>query len=972
MKRTLKRVLAVVLAAVTLLSLPVSSLTAAAVSASQLDEYTGRSALTYRPNDGFYGYLAVRMENGSSFKEQSLPVLVKNSRVLVSASEFGNLATGVSTLIEDDLVSFSANRKTIFLSANSARVWFAQGGYAAEYTMNSACVMQDNELWVPLQEVCLLLGMDLHDFVNNSVTISEPQKDILDTVVEILEKEDGSFSFERAFRNGDREHDREVYWALAELSVSSDLVDTWTGMFKLELDEWLDSTVSFFTGGLLDLNLDENEYMQEITQAILDASPDEAAFMNTKAAAFGTELAGLVMTTGDVAGQFFQGYADAALQELQALSAPGIWVNADNMRWFTKASENAGAMSQAAGAVGYGIEAINYILSAVTLYNALNHQDQMAAEGLQELNAVMERQKNSAMTGPASKGFQHTLSAYTGGTGRAMAYWLDTNVSSVFSTGVHAMIGVYALPLDTYNLAVAFIPGYSETLDAVENFQKCLVAMELQRDVTAAARTLTNGIYEGDQFDKQNFETDLDILYAWVKTCYVTRLCGCNAMNKLENTPAHHAQLTMLQTETQWLAELAEYTDEGFIDPYEMQAALNRVSADGLCDYVVPAYVRVYGTITDAETGESLTNVRLELNLGSQNIVIVDTVDHEYEYYLPLKWDSGLESELHPNVTADIGSVVVKASHADYESEIERTGNNYKPVSQGSGNMPAMQYELQLDITFGALDYYRYIRDEMLPEFGYSSLEDMNRMVDSAFAFSDAGKLWHRDDGLIGAVIADFDSDGTDECIVLRREGDGIYLEALWIRGGSIQWTKAERAYFTVSNQPYWFNWVGLVEVDGRSYLYCQWKFSKALVTSVGEGYRFLRMNEGVLYEAGSIWSRSSGDYYGYYVTVPVGDHDTVTYDHDQQWIKDGYFDRLREAGFNVGEPVIINLKQRISNSMAYDSWKSVETLWGTEGLIPVAYTESFGTTGNYSAFNTTITVQDYTDLRGHIAALED
>lgn len=301
-------------------------------------------------------------------------------------------------------------------------------------------------------------------------------------------------------------------------------------------------------------------------------------------------------------------------------------------------------------------------------------------------------------------------------------------------------------------------------------------------------------------------------------------------------------------------------------------------------------------------------------------------------------------------------------------------------------------------------DYYEFIRDNLLPEMGYASLADSSRTVTSEGSQAAAG--WDQRFGLAGADIADLNNDGVDDLLVYYMtenmeqtytyEQTGWYLMSFYVDLYTIQ----ENEIIKVASVPisrgsqtaYEYLRLGLMEIDGRTYLYVESMDEAYFADGFDVSYQWYEYGDSGAFLprwnvcksdggssdiAYSLYTCTSGlDHAGeaeeYEKTLIWGDTPFLLYSWEGPeplLSADYYYDRseVMLRGFEEMNNIPITSAY---GGMIYSD--KMPTYWTEEYLKPsVSYTCEGTPDNTYFSWDITVSLKDLTELQEHMKESE-
>ena len=285
--------------------------------------------------------------------------------------------------------------------------------------------------------------------------------------------------------------------------------------------------------------------------------------------------------------------------------------------------------------------------------------------------------------------------------------------------------------------------------------------------------------------------------------------------------------------------------------------------------------------------------------------------------------------------------------------------------------------------------YYRFIRDELLPELGYANLETTYKTVNAEDTYNNSTLyLWDKRKGLVGADITDLNSDGVDDLLVYYYS----YNEALCVDLYTISDDEEIILINTIDigsagiDVNYSYNQIGLMNINDQIFIYaedvCNAYFADGrCITHTWYGYdgdelrpywRITQTDGGTCDMAYSLLTYSNSS--NYTKQVLWADSGYMRLNPGITPLTTGTIGEGIEKGFSL-----IGLgyseKEYRSNAefSAYISYDSelFPSYWNTN-YVKKSIAYLCQGSGNYSPRYMEISLTDETDLQKHIEELED
>lgn len=641
--------------------------------------------------------------------------------------------------------------------------------------------------------------------------------------------------------------------------------------------------------------------------------------------------------------------------------------------------------------------------------------------------------------------------------------YLGETFVDIFTDMVGGVFSLFHYISFFYKVETAFVPEYGPMRNAAEAFGASMIGLVYQEEAQNSLRSSYKELFPVQDYDRiierlwqekvkqeekkygfsaDAIETVVLKAYQFVKARYVTRNLAISMLIEsqktltdsekveVENLPYYQEQKERLKKDEIYLSILAQYCREDLPIPENWNKRSSGYQDEYLAAMITPAYARVTGQCVDAESGQPVENVDILLQDKENNDMSQFTVkqDGKFELYVPLPWkeqnctkieDSAWHESGKPQAESKLfvpwekefykyyafprmdiyTPIKVKASHKDYPN-YEESNSNKKFVFM-DGKIPVKEVEWDLGkIELGEEPYYPYIRDHLLPQIGYASQETTSCYVNGR-EIGGNNSRWAWDDrkGILGADIADLNSDGIKDMLVyyfdlpdwedwmngFLKDPPALYVD-LYTLTEDRKVTLVDHIYLNVLFS-HDFNMLrgGLMEVNGQTLLYVECASNAYFANGGGINYYWYGYDaeKGKLrryWENGQTEGGSSDFEYSLIDWTGDGkEKKQVLYASDMklreyQNQNNGKnppasdFGTALELGFNrmgLSEPKRVELKDY--DYTLYDGQKNLApTYWGTDHLKQSFEYISSGS-GNYQERNMTVTVKDFTELKEHI-----
>ena len=1007
------RVLTFLLAWIMVLLAPADVLNA---GLETLDTYTAHTDDTYQPMaEGYYGYLPVRYESGDSIVQKDLPVLVKDGHTLADICDLC-LRLGISYTESGQGVRVDAYHRTVIFLRNSPAVYWEMHNTCLEYTLPVSTVWQDERLWVPLELFFRLTGGEFYAPKDSNGSLSciamgGPQKNILDVLYDLY-LDPGYFDYVQAFGKADLTENR------PEATDKLKWFDVYDGMLNGELDKWAVFLSSQST--IADLVTDD-AYGAEVMTKIVQS--DEAEIIETAGnrTSLGLDAYGMIMSSAEsgfsMLGTAFENndyrweelfkMLEEGYQEGAAVVKPSVFIKNINADMTT--SRNMSAISKVAKGAEIGGTVTGYLVEAGICLAEYDARDTMAVKGarafLDDLseNSTLFRARLNSMPQYLLPALDKKLELFE--SGKAAYVFTEVLLSVAGSFVKDRVLDVLGggFIVDLYTFATRLNPKYTDTLDSSEAFQQSLTAMLYNRDAYECLNgdlvrifgTSSDRFPDMSSLNRRELKLSLEqtkcLAYNFVKSRYVTRCLGMKAMQKMKETDGYRQQETWMKIDLEQMALLASYDAEAFYSPYDLGYLLAGYSDAYLQIPVIPYYIHVTGSYVDQKTKQPVSGVNTEITSarGMQPVSFLSGADGTFDFYLPLSMQENQEDVLAETLTFTF-------SHPDYpDLQPKSFSVTLEQLDNSVQTFPLREYQVNTGaINLGTFNYYEFIRDNLLPQMGYASLETTAAFVDGYHAYNaqEASTMlcWDRRSGLLGADIADLNRDGTEDLLVYYLAPDTD--ESVW--GNGIYCTAAYVDLYTVSrtgdvirigtqlldrynNVEFNCTTAGLTEIGGKTYLYVESSMvtyfannsdNEYVLYEYGDDGRFLphwriyKSDGGSSEIAYSLETRISGENYDR--SVLYGDSGYRYYYPDMPIytsVDTSQYDALRMGLQLIGLPE--------ANSSMGDSY-NISPSYAGNPQLKMSFQYQCRGEGNSDGKNMTVTLSDLTELKRHIDEL--
>ncbi len=841
---------------------------------ADLDEYIQARDGSYRPMEqGYYGYFPVCYGNEGAVTA-GIPALVRDGHTYLDAEDLCQ-RLGMDYEVDDAEGTFcvSAWQRTVTFQKDSSQCGIKIGPFLMEASMPLAPVYQDDTLWVGAEWFFWMTGGTFFPVPDGYVAIGAPAETALDVIAELY-SDGGTFNYGDAFGLSAE--------GLEELDLALDRLDQFDGILNFEWDKWVAAANQYpqdafgAEGEMYDIITDSG-YGADFMDLLLEITADEAYSIaeaqkdiNSWAVESYLEVLEKLFKSQS---QFLSNQATAAAYLENLAADTGNYNFSQILGWYSNKaicqSIDAAAKSDVFDALGKGAKSFSVLMDIVDCWNAYANRDVYAMEGAEAVVDILEQQHRLGVT-EMSYGMIQAMNSmlktyHKSQSGFTFTKWFVENIGGYAGDVLVDMIQIVGAPIKIYQLGSRLYPSSAAILKEAEAFEKSLIgvlyqpaaytAYQLAADACFSRRTPNFSFrdaavpFEVD-FDEEELDQAVAQAYHYVKARYVTRELALTALEVHEDKWVYQNQAALQSRELERLRVLSEYCAEDLPVPSQWSRKAEDYDDSYLRGLVTPAYVRVTGSFVDGQTGEGVSDVSVQVRDQTEAVMaeFVSGEDGAFDFYLPLLWREELSRQLqkpqeqtegdfapweeaywrntaYPPLQEDT-SLVWSCSHPDYP-EFTRT---FSQLTMAEPEEAGPFRELRLDtgqISLG-VDYYQYIRDELLPEMGFASLETDQRIV-STENFSEMVN-WDQRRGLLGADIADLNQDGIEDLLVYdiaEDEQSGANPDVLRVSLYSVtEKGKIERISTTnllsIGDAGYTRVKIGLMGLDDSVFLYVE------------------------------------------------------------------------------------------------------------------------------------------------------
>lgn len=283
------------------------------------------------------------------------------------------------------------------------------------------------------------------------------------------------------------------------------------------------------------------------------------------------------------------------------------------------------------------------------------------------------------------------------------------------------------------------------------------------------------------------------------------------------------------------------------------------------------------------------------------------------------------------------------------------------------------------------VDYYKYIRDEVLPKRGYANLEVLSDTF-VANKYQETGD-WYKNEGILSAVLCDMNKDGVEDCVLFyvdlipdsKLNAHAVFAQIYTVQNGEIVPLCEPVNVAGANGVSHVTAYVGVVEIRGQSYIYRQ-SYGYSFVAAGGQQASIVDYFYGIhndKLELIMYTTESSYDYQnereqpgGLCVRVSGSEFEKQDFSDEEYHTK-----TFEYLGFTEYSTMTFTCPSSFHNKMkGHPDEHTAESLWGTSAIKPAFRNYSRDTYFNPSGWKVTVetTLTDYSELKNHIDAVVD
>ena len=783
MRGKLTKACAGLLVQILLITLTASFLCSSIVIAGQFDQKnTSIPEIPFRKNvgiynpekDGYYAYLPIHYEKPGLNKDSKtdssevtieksyLPILCFNGTVYVRT----DLLEQVSELRCESnknkiTVTWINETRCLKMSLNSNTAEYMEGyrGTPASplvhYQVNHipSPVQIDNGFFVPIDVLLRVFGMS-PIIQEQYYWFRQPQRNALDILAELYDKADAKEEFVGS----------NFFYIPNASSValaSAGLSDYIFGLLTFEPESWKYAFTHLFNEDSLD-----NRYYKEIALDILSADRDlletykqeieEACYLDLSEAAelLNTMVEDLSACSASTLSQWIKDMEMAIKASPNYIPEPEHLKLLETMKRWNK-------VQVAAKWSGLAVDAACALTGNAAIYA---NADLIAADGVAQFLSD-DWHSERMLSSTEAKVFEKELSNYS------KQRWLekcgvvigestdDTILSlcSMFAGKIGgAPVALTKMGLEFLNMFLNTV-GF-RTVDSADDYIKAFYNPNLIYDVGHV-------LYKCQKEDSIVSMTP-EIMRKQISMAYLfLRLCKLECDYIISSGRFSEESVAKCKKLNDDLTEMMGILTRDYEERDELLPVTAKKRAESarqsdtsrlITDVVTPLYYYVYGEVKNREQNSSpVTDAACNILSGNEKCGdFLCGVDGKFKVCVPV---------MKPNeILKDLSSLEKLSLTYTFKSQtVEGEGKAHADFK------PAESIDLGV-VYIEAFNWYRYIRDELEPIYGYANTEPMEQEITDADGSVQKYEGWNNRKGIISASIIDINNDGSEELLLYR------------------------------------------------------------------------------------------------------------------------------------------------------------------------------------------------------------
>lgn len=796
----------------------------------------GKDLTNYNPStDGYFAYLPVRYEIPHEYTEITnqdqettnsyIPILCYQNTIYIETGVLEEITELFCDVDGESIkITWFFNTRRLSMDVGSASSTYEEGFLSTlqeplvklEISSLGAPIRMEDDIYIPMDTVFRMFGMAPTVF-ESFYWFKQPQVNAIDVLARLYDSADK-----------DTEFSGKQYFLLpsdsASAALGATIADNYYGLATFDPDTWKMAFANFFDDEAIN-----KMYYKQIAQDLLSMDSETSEHLNAMA------MNGLDISLSAT--------AQAIGADADSIDIPGLISALESAPRFMPENELSKLITQLKKAqyIQNGIEKLNkYDLAGIgvdglfAMINNLNvyiDADRIANDGLDTIlsntyanNVALTDGERSVLSKehenyPKERwisgivAYQESCDDMTISMAQA---FLDT-----FYTG--GVLGPTSLALKITNFVADGVG--MRTVDDAEEYMKAFFAPFLiyrfGKGLYFSQRTRSAASLNDKYLREQ-----ISLAYLYLRTCRLEDEYIINSGNydsqSVSTCQGHINTLDKL------LAVLArDYVEDGELLPdtaFDRRATLSDSKRLGtLYSLTVPLYFSVYGKVLE-KTGDDtpVPDAKCFITCDGKAVgTFTVTDDGSFIINVPV-----LRPESGSFNISDVETFTVSfdfvSTTADGAGRVHTTFIPFNVVDLG-------------EVYLSEFNWYTYIKDNILPQTGFASLEPVNRTYESRnrdlYEWKDASNR-----GVLSAQIVDLDKNGIDECVLYYFDdkyylyaGSSVssdeFVSALYVKllvrdqYGNVKEKEARQIFFDYGAG---FCDVvgGLIEIHGQQYVY--------------------------------------------------------------------------------------------------------------------------------------------------------
>ncbi len=643
----------------------------------------GRDLSDYDPyEDGYYGYIHVQYQPGgnedpaAASKQSFIPVIVVNEHILARAQDLGQVLNA-STVLSSREVRFSIYSRTLILSADEGEGLFlvrdretqTDSFYEDVFDLSETPVTYDGSLWVPLQDVCAILEVEMvplpgQEDDDRILSFIAPQENLFDVFADVMGWNAGRFMTQETDDHYARNSIESRSFLLLNNLTKWDYI--W---YNVCLNSEIFSSNS---------RRSENQWDRIMSEAVLyrlivpnDSEGIQAAqkvkdtFMTMASAVIDNKTALKQKEIVDLA------------QQLQKVESYGY--TTFNPRLFAYKARKIAKLKVDIEAGGKQLKQlnksnVNYSLASVGISAGLSflyyksmfdHADDMILRSMEKMTAESQHNYLSdAAIGRLQKSVRSIRSNLTGhAVGKSL---LDTLTSEGPDLILGALSAKAALVSGLLKAALNFNPAYKELADMKEDYSVYQFTLMMQNETNDYMQSALE--YAGAHPNNETAVKDAaDACYLYLKVCNLAREAAVGS--GLVNEEEVEERQTAISND---IADLTANYDLMPMSDGDKRLEIRNNQRDLIRTYVIPMYASINGEVREEVSQELVEDAAGEIQINDETYGTFDNIPGgKYESVcIVLDYPEGTKSSVSRKVDfqAVFSSEKLKAKDALAES----------------------------------------------------------------------------------------------------------------------------------------------------------------------------------------------------------------------------------------------------------------------------------------------------------------